>query len=200
MTPALTPEQMSSILSLGFYPKRLTLSYYPAPMLNQTQRDAKPWLWQQVNGDGDVEGHKPEARVRLWCRASHQYGGDKLVEEDHLDAADGQADRGVHHGHVQVGIALRGVRIVDHTEGKHLLIRYGHRLQTTDVCKQTLSPAALPTTVLEEKWSSQCVDELVVNPLATSESHSLSWTYLYRMFCDDLLFNYPFNTDICVVK
>ena len=66
-------------------------------------------------------------------RTSYQYGGDKLVEEDDLDAPHSQADRGVHLRHVQVGVALRGIRVVDHTKGKHLFVRYGYRLENRDV-------------------------------------------------------------------
>ncbi len=55
---------------------------------------------------------------------SYQYGGDKLVEKDDLDASHIQSDRGVNFRHVQIGVSLCRICIVYHVEGKHFLICY----------------------------------------------------------------------------
>lgn len=60
---------------------------------------------------------------------SYQNGGDKLVEEDNLDASHSQCDRGVNFRHVQIGVSVCCICKVYHAEGKHLLIRYRHSLR-----------------------------------------------------------------------
>lgn len=59
---------------------------------------------------------------------SYQYGGDKLVEEDELDAAHRQRDARVDLRHVQIGISFRRIRVVHHAEVKHLLVCYRNSL------------------------------------------------------------------------
>ena len=60
---------------------------------------------------------------------SYQNGGDKLVEEDDLDASHSQCDRGVNFRHVQIGVSFCCICKVYHAEGKHLLICYRHSLR-----------------------------------------------------------------------
>lgn len=60
---------------------------------------------------------------------SYQYRGDKLVEEDDLNATNSQRDRGVDIRHVQVGVSFSCICVVYHVEGKHFLIFYRHSLK-----------------------------------------------------------------------
>ena len=55
---------------------------------------------------------------------SYQYGRDKLVEEDDLDASHSQCDRGVNFRHVQIRITSCRICVVHHAEGKHFLVCY----------------------------------------------------------------------------
>lgn len=98
-------------------------------LLNETETQIYMLGFTMTIPDRWVQGENTNSWIMTGMCDSYQYGGDKLVEKDDLDASHSQWDQGVNFGHVQIGVSFCCICVVYHAEGKHFLICYRHSLR-----------------------------------------------------------------------